>query len=208
MKKYSAVVSAFLIILCTAVSCKSATGVRIPGEEKIRIENITAEYFQIAKAYQDLKNYSKAIEYYNLAMSDSKFYDSSLYQIGVCYVFTKDWENAENIFKELLKKDPDNISLQSSIAYIKANSGKVNEAAELYMQICEKNPSDVAYLKNYISVLIACENLDEAERQLLKLKENFPDEQSITTIEKKVADLADKLKPKKEETEDSVNQEN
>lgn len=205
MKKYFAVTLILFISLCLfTVSCKSVTGVRIPGEEKIRIENITAEYFQIAKAYQDLKNYNKAVEYYQLAMNDKKFYDSSLYQIGICYVQQKDWINAEDIFQKLLSKDKENLTLQASIAFIKANSGKLEEAAELYREICEKNPSDVVYLKNYISVLIAAENLKAAEREFARLKENFPDDEAITSIETKIADLSDKLsKPEETDTEDS-----
>lgn len=203
MKKYSAVKLLFISVLFSTVlfnSCKSSGGIPIPGEEEYRISNISAEYYQIAKAYFDQKNYSKAIEYYSLAKRDKQFEESSNYQIGVCYVMQKDWNNAEIIFKDILKRDPENSTLKSSIAYIKANSGKFQEAIDLYRELYELYPNESSYLINYITVLIADERYEIASQRLTELKENFPDTQEITAFETKIADGLD---PKTEETEEN-----
>ncbi len=191
MKKYSAAKLLFISILFSTVffsSCKSSGGIQIPGEEEYRISNISAEYYQIAKAYLDQKNYSKAIEYFTLSKRDKKYEDSSYYQIGVCYVMQKDWENAEKVFLDILKKDPENTSLKSSIAYIKANNGKFQDALDLYRELYEAYPNDSSFLINYIAILIADKRFEIADQRLAELKERFPDEPQITTFEAKIAD--------------------
>lgn len=206
MKKYSAVkatvLSLILLFSLGTVCCKS-TEMAIPGEEQYRIENITAEYYQIAKAYYDLKNYNKAIEYYKLAMRDKKLEQSAYYQTGICYVMQKDWPNAEKVFNNLLEKDPQNAALKSSVAYIKANSGKFEESLVLYGELNESYPNDSNYLINYITILIANKSYEMAEQKLNDLKERFPDESQITVFETKIADG---LEPKKD-TEETENPE-
>lgn len=198
MKKYSAVTLLISLILLSSsiMSCKSTNGIPIPGEEKYRIGNISAEYFQIAKAYYDQKNYKKAIEYYELAKRDKNFEESAFYQIGVCYVMQKEWDSAEAVFNEILKKDPENSTIKSSVAYIKANAGKFQEAIDLYRELSEQYPNDSSYLINYINILIADKRFELASKKLNDLKEQFPDSNQITSFEEKIADG---LEPQTEE---------
>lgn len=209
MKKYSAAIVFFSIVIFSTIlfSCKSTNEIPIPGEEQYRINNITAEYYQIAKAYYDQKNYSKAIEYYNLSKRDKNFQESSIYQIGVCYVMQKDWANAEQIFQDLLKKDPENSTLESSIAYIYANSGKFQQSIDLYKKLYELYPNEKSYLVNYIIVLIADNRFEIAEKRLQELKNNFPDETQIANFETKIADGLEKTDEKVEETSENKDEE-
>ena len=204
MKKYSVVkiLFAFFLIACAFLysSCITQNGVSIPGEEQIQIENITAEYFAIAKGYADIKNYTKAIEYYKKAMSSKKLHDSAYFEMARCYAFAKDLPNAEAIYKNLEKKDPDNTNIKISLAYIKAMSGELKEAEEMYRILVEKNPNDQSLLKNYIFVLMADGKYEIAETQYFILKEKFPDEKEIPDILAKLADNLDnteKLLPQK-----------
>ena len=67
-------------------------------------------------------------------------------------------------------------------------SGNLKEASGLYEKLVKDNPTDSSILKNYIAVLMALDRYKEAEVQFNSLKENFPDDESITSIQVKIAD--------------------
>lgn len=182
------VVAAFAFLLSVCASSCVSMGIPVPGEAAKRETSITAEYFQIAKGYEDLKNYTKAIEYYKLAMKNKELYDSAYYKLGRCYALAKKWEEALVIYKVLLKKDPENTSLLRSIAYIEAMRGNTSEAEILYAGLVEKNPTDSALLRNYLSVLIVNEQFENAVAQYTLLSETFPDDKAIADFKAKLAE--------------------
>ncbi|MBR0476777.1 MAG: tetratricopeptide repeat protein, partial [Treponema sp.] len=92
------------------------------------------------------------------------------------------------IYKQLLQKDKNNKNLKISVAYVTAMSGNLKEASGLYEKLVKDNPTDSSILKNYIAVLMALDRYKEAEVQFNSLKENFPDDESITSIQVKIAD--------------------
>ncbi len=190
-KKFSKILAAIFVssifFLPGMSSCSSSGGLSIPGESSVVLKNIVTEYMTIAKAYDDLKKYDKAVEYYQMAInadSENTLGNSAYYNIGHCYAMAGDWKNARTVYEELLKKDGGNTNLKISLAYIDAMSGNLDSACLRYAELCEKNPTDAALLKNYISVLIAAEKKDEAKNGLELLKKNFPDDSSIKDIEK------------------------
>ena len=117
-------------------------------------------------------------------------------------MYSKDWENAKSSFEKLLKLDSENGSLKSSLAYIKAMSGDLDGALEIYKELFEANNTDVTFLKNYISILIAKKDIESANTQLDYLKENFKTEDSIESFEKAIKKLEDEAK-KESEAKDS-----
>jgi Putative Zn-dependent protease, contains TPR repeats len=205
MKKNSAgcfvVMVIFSLFSVMCLSCESTEEIPVPGETQIKLDNITAEYFSIAKGYQDIKNYTKAAEFYKKALASKKLHDSAYYEMGRCYALAKDWNNAELVFSDLQKKDPDNTTIAVSLAYIKAMSGNVSEAVQMYASLVQKNPTDVSLLKNYIAVLMAKGNYEEAEKQYFVLKKKFPDEKSIPDILSKLADNLDNTELLKKEND-------
>ncbi len=189
-----------LVFSSVLVFCSSCAGTHlpIPGEKAVIESNIENEYLNIAKAYENLKNYTKALEYYNLAVKADKsgnIGNSVDYSMGRCYALSGDWKNALSKYNSLLEKDPGNVSLKSSVAYILAMKGDFEEACSRYEALVSENPQDASLLKNYISVLIAAEKNERAEEMILLLKESFPDDKDIETIEKKLK------KPEAEEKE-------
>ncbi|MBO4319047.1 MAG: tetratricopeptide repeat protein [Treponema sp.] len=159
----------------------------IPGQQDALDRSITAEYLRIAEAYEKLKDYPKAITFYEAAIKSNagnELGDSAYYNIGRCYALAKDWDHAQEIYENLLEKDPDNISLKSSLAYITAMKGDLKNAAKQYAALVEKVPNDSSFLKNYISVLLADNRKDEAEKQFVIFKTKFPDDNAVTEIEK------------------------
>lgn len=167
-------------------SCSTVDKV-IPGKDEAVDKSVTAEYLKIAEAYEKLKDYPKAIYYYEEAMNSkagSELGDSVYYNIGRCYALAKDWNHAAEIYKNLLEKDPDNTNLKSSLAYISAMKGDLKAAEEQYSSLIEENPTDSSLQKNYISVLLADGKKELAVKQFAVYKERFPDDKAILEIEK------------------------
>ena len=180
-----------LLISCTSVS--------FAGEESAERNTLSTEYFNIAKVYEEQKNYTKAIEFYTKAKSNKELVRTCDYKIGLCYVYSKDWENAKTSFEKLLKLDSENGSLKSSLAYIKAMSGDLDGALEIYKALFEANNTDVTFLKNYISILLAKKDIDSAKTQIDYLKENFKTDDSIEGFEKALKKLEDEVKKESED---------
>ncbi|MBP5358190.1 MAG: tetratricopeptide repeat protein [Treponema sp.] len=187
LKKTRIIFSFSLLTLALLFASCSTVDKLIPGQQDAVENSITSEYLKIAGTYESLKDYSKAISYYEAALKTkggSGLGDSVYYNIGRCYALAKDWVHAEEIYGMLLEKDPDNTNLKSSLAYVTAMKGDLKKAAELYSALVEENPTDSALLKNLISVLVADNKKDEAEIQFAVYKEKFPDDSAIPEIEK------------------------
>ncbi|MDO4507102.1 MAG: DUF2225 domain-containing protein, partial [Spirochaetales bacterium] len=80
-------------IVSTALISCGTFEVTVPGESKVIERNISEEYFIIAEAYKGQSNYTKAIEYYTLALKNKDLHDSAYYQIALCQVYSKNWMN-------------------------------------------------------------------------------------------------------------------
>lgn len=167
----------FLFTSCSSFSF-------VPGEKTVVEKNLTSEYFQIAKGYKDLKNYSKAKEYYEKALNDSRFHDAALYEIAVCNINLKNWDEAKKTFEILLVKDKDNQNLKMSLAYVDAKSGDLEKASAEYIDLVEQYPQNAECLKNCISVLVAKKDFKLAEKYVSLMKERFPKDESLAKFEK------------------------
>lgn len=193
----------YLSLVFLFFSCSGTAHLPVPGEKNAVESNISVEYYSIASSYEELKNYKKAIDYYNLAKKNKKMRASSEYKIARCYALLKDWDNAQAGFEKILKKDPSNTNIKISLAYIMAMRGDLEASSQLYSTLVSENLTDVSILKNYISVLCARGMFDEANVQLAVLKEKFPDDADISGIEKKLQELS---APKSEEKNDENSQ--
>lgn len=193
----------YLSLVFLFFSCSGTAHLPVPGEKNAVESNISVEYYSIASSYEELKNYKKAIDYYNLAKKNKKMRASSEYKIARCYALLKDWDNAQAGFEKILKKDPSNTNIKISLAYIMAMHGDLEASSQLYSTLVSENSTDVSILKNYISVLCARGMFDEANVQLAVLKEKFPDDADISGIEKKLQELS---APKSEEKTDENSQ--
>jgi tetratricopeptide (TPR) repeat protein len=181
----------FIAVLLTAalfISCSSAAHFPVPGGSRVLSENVSVEYLAIADAYADLGKYDKAVSYYSLAMKDKKLYWTACYKLGRTYALAKDWDDAEAVYEKLLRRDPDNVNLKLSIAYIKAMSGNFDDALLIYKALREEQPDNEAVLVNYITILLSQGRAELAEEQLGILKDKFPDNTSISDLSKKIND--------------------
>jgi tetratricopeptide (TPR) repeat protein len=175
------------------LSCRTngIDDIPVPSETRILRKNLATEYYSIAEAYFDLKKYDKAADYYKLAMKDPALRTAAYYKLGRAYALGKQWDDAEKIFRTLLKRDPENLNISISIAYITAMKGDIEKALFMYRNLIEKKPDDGDLLENYIALLITDGRLELAEQQLFILKTKFPDNASIDTLQKKIYEKLD-----------------
>lgn len=62
----------YLSLVFLFFSCSGTAHLPVPGEKNAVESNISVEYYSIASSYEELKNYKKAIDYYNLAKKIKK----------------------------------------------------------------------------------------------------------------------------------------
>lgn len=182
-------------------SCTTGSGIKFPCETKTVYRNLSEEYFAIAETYKSQNNYSKAIEYYTLALKNKELHDSAYYQIALCQVYNKNWAVARKSFRKLLRRDSENSTLKMSLAYIEAMCGNLKKAEKMYDHICAERPDDSEPLVNYINVLIADEKYTDAQEKLTFMEEKFPDEEHIDALKKKIQELTEDKSDDKEESD-------
>ena len=194
-----AVIFSAAVIFCN-ISCSSnKLAFPIPGQNNTAITNIYIEYLNIADIYFGLEKFDKAETYYKAAMGNKDIYWNAYYKLAKCYVYQSKWGDAQTAYETILKRDPDNNSIKSSIAYIYSMNGRIDKAIEIYSDLILTSPDQVEYLENYICVLLAAELPEEAEEQYDVLKEKFPESSRLEELGKHFV--------KVEEKEQSENQE-
>jgi len=160
------------------ISCLSKP-IPIAGEKKMAINNIYVEYMNIADIYYSLEKYDKALEYYKLAMQNSKLYWASYYKTAKVYAIQSNWDSALPMYRRLLRRDPDNDSLKASLAYIYAMTGKLTKAERAYKELIYLQPDSRDYIENLTAVYFAKKQYDEGKIYLDILIEKFPDSENI-----------------------------
>lgn len=177
-------------------SCASSS-LRIPGETKIILKNLAAEYNNIGDGYMGIKNYTKAAEYYEMAMRDKELYLSVYYKLARAYALGKNYDKAIESYHYLLSLDEANTALKSSLAYIYAMKGDYDEAIRRYKILVEENPYEQTFVENYTKLLINIGRAEEAEPYYYLIKEKFPGSSLLPTFAQKLSDLLDDFDPEK-----------
>ncbi|MCR4823190.1 MAG: tetratricopeptide repeat protein [Treponema sp.] len=181
----------FAAIIIFSLSACSSNGFLVPGEKKIILSNIATEYYNIAEGFMEIKNYSKAADYYKLAMRNEDLYLSSYYKLARSYALAKNWESATECYEKLLERDPENTMLKCSLAYITAMSGEVDKAILSYQDLIKANPYDENLLESYVALLINIGRGEDAEESFFLLKEKFPDNKQLTTFAQNLSEIVD-----------------
>ena len=202
MKNFRLILQGFICFFL--FSCVST----IPGEKEVILQNLSAEYFNIAENYLSQKNYSKAIENYKLSLRSAK--DENLnqikYQLARSYTKNKNYSEAEDIFFELYEQEQSNIILAQSLAYCYMKSGKVNESIAIYEKLFKENPYQEDIANNYFLLLLEAQKVDEAKSVLEVFKIDFPESTKISVLEENLKKLTEV--PEKIETNDIDQTEN
>ena len=140
-------------------------------------------------------------------MTSDSLNDYAFYEIALCNVYLKNWDEAQSSFEQLLQNDLENTTLKTSLAYIEAMRGNLEEAENLYSYLYENNSDDSSILKNLIAVLVSEKKYEEANEKFKIFEEKFPDEESIPAIKKKLEELLPVQNAEYEQEASSVEEE-
>jgi tetratricopeptide (TPR) repeat protein len=177
-------VSICLLPLIFSACSSTKLSVPIPGRSEAVITNIYIEYLNIADIYFGLEKFDKAETYYKAAMGNKDIYWNAYYKLAKCYVYQSKWGDAQTAYETILKRDSENNSIKSSIAYIYAMNGNTDKALEIYSQLIEASSDQSEYLENYICVLLAAEKQEEAHEQFNLLAQKFPESKRLEELGK------------------------
>ncbi|MBQ8013376.1 MAG: tetratricopeptide repeat protein [Treponema sp.] len=204
----------FVCLLIFFISC-SSSAFQIPGEKKVILKNLATEYYTIAEGYMEIKNYTKAAEYYKLAMRNEDLYLAAYYKLARSYALAKNWDEATKYYEDLLEKDSENTMLKTTLAYITAMRGNTDEAIIMYKNLIEKNPYDETLLESYVALLIFVGRGEDAEKSFFILKEKFPDNKQLNSFAQQLDEIVDNFDadkkvelPPEEEGNDKIEKEN
>lgn len=200
----------FFLPLFFLTSCKS-NSLPIPGQNKVILKNIHAEYMKLGDTYASLEKYSEAINYYKQAWEDKDLYNSCFYKIAQCYVYLSDWSHALPMYKDLLELDPENNSLKASVAYIYSMSGDMKNALAMYKELIAVQGNDEKIQENYLAIILGDEkffeeNKVEFEESFKLFKNNFPENNNLEIFQKKYDSYSEKLNKDKKDSIDSKNE--
>ena len=185
MKKLLFIAASLLFFSCVSKP------IPIPGDKAKTINNIYAEYMNIADIYYSLEKYDKALQYYKLSMQNSKLYWAAYYKAAKTYAVQSNWEDALPMYRTLLRRDKENDSLKASLAYIYAMTGELKKAERAYKELIYLQPDNHEYLENLIAVYFAKKQYEDGKRYLDVLIEKFPDSENIAKFKDFVKSVDD-----------------
>lgn len=130
----------FLVALAVLAAAGCATWVR--GRELAR------EYYNIANAYYDLGRFERAADYYRRALALDSGLTPAGYNLARAYLRDKRYDDARDVLLDLLGRDPDNLLLRETLAYVYYLSGDIARASAQYEQMLALSPLNANALFN------------------------------------------------------------
>ena len=203
----TSLISAFILF----TSCASNPVLPVPGQKEVQKRNIYVEYYNLGESYYKLENYTKAAEYYELALNKKDQYWAAYYKLGKCYVYSSNWNSALPVYKNILKRDPENSSIKASLAYIYSMQGDFKNSAIIYEELLTQQPDNQEFLENYLAVLLADnkkfekKNAEKFTSAYENLKTVYPENKNLKTFEDKYKEL---MKIKEEESSEASEENN
>lgn len=112
--------------------------------------------------------------------------------LGALYMRTKNWDQAEETFKFVLKSRPNDASVLTSLGEIQLQRGNSEEAATYFGRAVKKRPSNPRYLDFLIEASIRGGELTEARRAVEKLRVANPENHKLVEFEERIREAEDR----------------
>ncbi len=186
-----------LLISILAFSCASTGAMQ---ENVIDASVLVQEYILLSQEYSEIEEYEKALELLIEAQMLDKDNNEIVYMIARTAALAEQWEVALNSYNELYDMDNENLLLQKSIAWIYAQSGDLHTAEELFETLYSSHSYDKEINTNYILVLLANNNIEDAEQIFAEYVTLYPDEDNIVELQEKINSIKQDTQENKEES--------
>lgn len=148
--------------------------ISLPLFAKGQSENLSAEYFEIANAYSEVKNYEKAIFFYKKSAADKQYKNAAEYNLARVYALQNNWNDASALLERLYRLEPDNQLIVSAYAYSLVGVGKISAAKNIYDRIAQADRENPTKRLDYIKLLIFAKDYQTAQVELETALADFP----------------------------------
>jgi tetratricopeptide (TPR) repeat protein len=137
-------------------------------------------YVNLSQIYLQGKKYADAEKVLRRA-EDRKLDSERLkFQLATIYERQKEFDRAEELFKEILKEDPKNATALNYIGYMLADRGvRLDEAVKYVKEALALDPNNGAYLDSLGWAFFKLNELDKAEKYLLQAVETVKNDPVI-----------------------------
>ena len=125
--------------------------------------DLAVEYYNLGNAYYKIKEYEKAIEFFNKSIAQDPSLLHAHYNLSVALIQKGRGAEANRILRTLLEKEPENTAILGILGYSLYVQKKGEEALEIFARILSLNPHDPNALYNRGVVLWDLGRKGEAE---------------------------------------------
>lgn len=136
--------------------------------------NTKEAFFELASAYEELQNYSRAAVYYEkYVQSEPEHPWNGWFKLAQTYQKNNDVQKAIEAYRQALKLRPEDINSNYNLALLLAASQQYAEAEQAYKKLIELNPRDSVFYYNHIIQMYdqagLYENALEAVKKIIEL---------------------------------------
>ncbi len=126
-------------------------------------------YVNLSQVYLQGKKYADAEEVLRRAETLKLDSERLKFQLATIYERQKDFDRAEELFKEIIKENPKNAVALNYIGYMLADRGvRLQEAVQYVTEALDLDPNNGAYLDSLGWAFFKMNELDKAEKYLLQ----------------------------------------
>ncbi|MBN1326258.1 tetratricopeptide repeat protein [Candidatus Falkowbacteria bacterium] len=176
----------------------------VTREEIISLEQKIKKLIEDAEEYIKQEEYGEAEKKYIEAISLDDSNTEAFKGLGNVYMFKKDYEQAEETYKYILKLDQKDEKIEKEegaeqdkkaaihyydLGLVRKEMGKIKQAKEDLIKALRLEPNNPKYLDFLIELCIILGDKDDAKMYIAKLKEVNPDNSKIEEYKAKVKDI-------------------
>jgi len=103
----------------------------VTAEKMVELSPDYYSYNYLGWVYLDQEKYTKAIEYFKLAVEDNPGYRPAFNNLGICYDELENYPKAEEAYLKAIEISPDNPKSYANLSYVYINTGRSDEAIEI-----------------------------------------------------------------------------
>jgi tetratricopeptide (TPR) repeat protein len=137
---------------------------------------LAREYYNLGNAYYDLGEYGRAADYLARAVELDKDFPKARFNLAMALVRDGRAGLGEEIFRDLLTGDPQNLTLAEGLAFSLYVQGRQEEAVRAYRDILSLEPGNSAARYNIGILFWQLEQREEALQEFLRLLESDPED--------------------------------
>ncbi|WP_448583637.1 tetratricopeptide repeat protein [Thermocrinis sp.] len=138
-------------------------------------------YYMLARIYLTEGLKEKAIEYLDKALQIRKTFEAGFVTLGDIYEKEKEFSKAENLYRDILKEDPENRVALERLANLYLITGRIEDAKEVYRKLIDYY-QDIGYKTQYIFLLLRASEFQEAEKLAKELYLENPKDLNVSFV--------------------------